>query len=167
MSKPERVVSTTSGIVAMCLTAIAVMAFGTLFSVSYKSECTRDDKGSRSCTDKLEFLGWSGLPLQPIASAVGIGAGMFVVYARAKNPSGVIELLANHTEYGGGVFGENHSSQNTPSKKMGERLNPTDTPLDLTDSSKNVPPFLSDICGGILPPQNRAPASPPKDDSTP
>lgn len=27
-------------------------------------------------------------------------------------------------------------------EKMGERLNQTDTPLDLTDPSKNVPPFF-------------------------
>lgn len=93
----EPVIGTKSGFLAISLCAagvVGVLIFGALFSTSYRSECSRDELGKRTCTEHLEFLGWAGIPLQPIASAVGIGAGVFVALARCKSPSEVVEYLA-------------------------------------------------------------------------
>lgn len=89
----EPVVGTKSGILAIGLCAVTVLICGAM-SISYKSECARDDTGKRTCTDNIEFLGWAGVPLQPIASAIGIGAGAFIAIARCKNPGEVIEYIA-------------------------------------------------------------------------
>lgn len=96
----EPVVSTKSGILAISLCAAVVLVIGGLFSTSYKSECSRDELGKRTCTEHLEFLGWAGIPLQPIASSVGIGAGVFVAIARCKSPSEVVEYLAKGNNNG-------------------------------------------------------------------
>lgn len=102
MSKPERVISTASGVMAIGVTLFVVMLFGTLFSFSYRSECVREpETGKRSCTDHLEFLGWAGLPLQPLASAIGVGAGAFIAFKKAKSPSEVVEMLAGNDDVSG------------------------------------------------------------------
>lgn len=79
---------------AICTCVFVAMLFGTLFSFSYKSECVREpETQKRTCTDKLEFLGWAGLPLQPLASAIGVGAGAFIAFKKAKTPGEVIQLI--------------------------------------------------------------------------
>lgn len=98
--KLEPIVSTKSGIFAIVLCIALVPLIGTLFSTTYKSECSRDDAGKRTCTEHLEFLGWAGVPLQPIASAIGIGAGTFVAIARCKSPGKVVEYLARSKDNG-------------------------------------------------------------------
>ena len=71
------------------LTSIAIMvstpfiilttgALLLLFSSSYDRVCTADD----NCTTTLKFGGWSAIPLQGIAGAVGTG---FSVYLAVKN----------------------------------------------------------------------------------
>lgn len=98
-SKPEKVISTWSGLAAIGATLFVILAFSTLFSFSYKSECIRDPESQkRTCTDKLEFLGWAGLPLQPLASAIGVGAGTFIAFKKAKSPTEVIEMVAGNDD---------------------------------------------------------------------
>lgn len=93
--KLEKYVSPVSSIAIVISTAVFVLLFGTLFSSTYKSDCTRDpDTNKRTCTDHLEFTGWAGLPIQPIASAVGIGSATFIAYRKAKTPVETVELLA-------------------------------------------------------------------------
>ncbi len=87
--KKEVVVSPVTSIFIMLTTVFAVMATGAIaavFSTQYESSCTPDATGKINCTQSFKFLGWSGLPLQGLAGAVGTGIGIYAAVKSGKLP---------------------------------------------------------------------------------
>lgn len=81
----DKVIGTTVGIALMCLTAVIVCIFGALLSIEYESNCTtQEDTGKTLCTTRSAWKGWSGVPIQSLASAVGIAAGGYAAWKTAR-----------------------------------------------------------------------------------
>ncbi len=85
-TKPEKYVPTGQGILIMLTTAFMVILTGALFSATYERGCTPDATGKAICTDKFEWKGWAGIPLQPLAAAIGIGLGTYGAVKAGKLP---------------------------------------------------------------------------------
>lgn len=94
-------VSLVKTVLAIATTIGSVTIVGALFSSQYKSDCTINLKThTKTCTDHFEFNGFSGLPLQPIASAFGVGMGAFVLVSKAKNVNEILHFFVptNNTD---------------------------------------------------------------------
>lgn len=88
MAKPEKIVSTGFGIFAMCLTAGIVLIFGIIFSVEYESSCvTNEQTGKVACSTKSAWKGWSGVPVQSLAGAIGTAGGAYAAYRAGRRQS--------------------------------------------------------------------------------
>lgn len=80
-SKKEKIVGTAFGILAMCLTASIVLIFGIALSVEYESNCaTNEATGKINCNTRSAWRGWSGVPIQAIAGALGTAGGAYAAY---------------------------------------------------------------------------------------
>ncbi|MGL5922203.1 hypothetical protein [Chroococcidiopsis sp.] len=89
MTKPEPVISPIASIVIMLTTVFSVLATGAIaavFSTSYESNCTPDTTGKSVCTQTIKFQGWAGIPLQPLAGAIGTGIGIYAAVKSGKLP---------------------------------------------------------------------------------
>lgn len=86
MTKLEKVISTGYGIFAMCLTAFVVLLFGVIFSVEYESNCTTNEAtGKVLCTTRSAWKGWSGIPIEPLAGAIGTAVGAYALFLKTRN----------------------------------------------------------------------------------
>ncbi len=89
MKKSETTISPITSIFIMLGTVFTVLATGAIaavFSTQYESSCAPDATGKISCTQSFKFLGWSGLPLQGLAGAVGTGIGIYAAVKSGKLP---------------------------------------------------------------------------------
>lgn len=89
MTKPEPVISPITSIVIMLTTVFSVLATGAIaavFSTSYESSCTPNEAGNTICTQTVKFQGWAGIPLQPLAGAIGTGIGIYAAVKSGKLP---------------------------------------------------------------------------------
>jgi len=87
--KKEVVVSPVTSILIMLTTVFTVLATGAIaavFSTQYESSCTPDTAGKLVCTQNVKFLGWSGIPLQGLAGAIGTGIGIYAAVKSGKLP---------------------------------------------------------------------------------
>lgn len=89
MTKPEPVISPIASILIMLTTVFSVLATGAIaavFSTSYESSCAPDATGKSICTQTVKFQGWAGIPLQPLAGAIGTGIGIYAAVKSGKLP---------------------------------------------------------------------------------
>lgn len=85
-TRPEKTISTGYGIFAMCLTAFVVLLFGVIFSIEYESNCsTNEVTGKVLCTTRSAWKGWSGIPIEPLAGAIGTAVGAYALYFKVRD----------------------------------------------------------------------------------
>ncbi|MGL4621464.1 MAG: hypothetical protein ACRCZS_20795 [Chroococcidiopsis sp.] len=85
MTRPERIVDTTTGVLLMLTTGFSVLVVGAvvaLFSSSYESNCAPNESGKSVCTTNVKFGGWGAIPLQGIA---GLASTSLTCYFAIKN----------------------------------------------------------------------------------
>jgi hypothetical protein len=101
LTKSEPFVSTAGGILAIVATLAGVsfvMLGAALLSSEYKSSCAPDAAGKQVCTSSFEWKGWAGIPLEGLASTVGIASGAYVVFIKKQRPGGGDDATATAIE---------------------------------------------------------------------
>ncbi len=96
--KGEEFITTGWGIVAIAATlaGVSIVLLGAAaLSSEYTSKCAPDaTSGKQVCTTSFEWKGWSGIPLQSLASMAGMASGAYVLYLKKQQPGGGSDAAA-------------------------------------------------------------------------
>lgn len=82
---PAKTVSTNFGIFAICATVLTTFLFAAAFASEYEGNCTPDAAGKAQCTQHFAWKGFGGVPIEPLATAIGTGMGAYVAFRSRRS----------------------------------------------------------------------------------